>query len=112
MSVCAELVPAGQLDRRITIESRVVTQSGTGAAGETWTTFATVWAGKRDLSGREYFEARQDQAEVTTEFTIRYLAGLKREMRILLDGDTYDIRHVAEIGRRAGQKVLARAQVA
>ena len=112
MSICAEMVPAGQLDRRITIENRTVTQSATGAPTETWATFATVWAGKRDLRGREYFEARQDQAEVTTEFTIRYLTGLQREMRIRYDGDTYDIMHVAELGRRAGQTIMARAQVA
>lgn len=105
-------LPAGPLDRRITIESRTIVQSSTGAPTETWATFATVWASKRDLKGREYFEARQDQAEVTTEFKIRHLSGLQREMRIQLDGDTYDIQHIAEIGRREGQMILARAQVA
>ena len=105
-------VCAGDLDRRITIESRTVGQSATGDTTETWATFATVWASKRDLRGREYFEARQDQAEVTTEFKIRHLAGLKREMRIQFDGETYDIMHIAEIGRREGQMIMARAQVA
>ena len=108
----ARRIQAGTLDRRITIESRVVGQSATGDTTETWSVFATVWARKRDLSGREYHEARQDQAEVTTEFTIRYLAGLKREMRIGFDGDTYDIMHIPEINRREGHIILARAQVA
>lgn len=106
------MVAAGMLDRRITIESRVVTQSATGAAVETWSTFATIWASKRDLKGREYFEARQDQAEVTTEFTMHWLMGLTREMRIQYDGLIYDIQHIAEIHRRTGLRVLARAQVA
>lgn len=103
---------SGDLDRRITIEDVTRGQSGTGQPVETWSVFATVWASKRDLRGREYFEARADQAEVTTEFKIRPLTGLKREMRIQYDGETYDIMHIAELGRREGHMILARAQVA
>ena len=103
---------AGRMDRRIVIESRTIVQSPTGAPTETWATFATRWAAKRDLSGREYFEGRKDQAEVTTEFTIRWLAGLQREMRVVHDGVTYDIQHLAEIGRREGWTILAEAKVA
>jgi SPP1 family predicted phage head-tail adaptor len=108
----ARRIQAGKLDRRITIESRTLVQSATGAPTETWATFATVWAAKLDLRGREYFEARHDQAEITTEFTIRHLPGLKREMRIQHDGGTYDIIHIPEINRREGHTILARAQVA
>ena len=104
---------AGDLDRRITIQTpQPLNRSGSGAATQNWSTFATRWAAKRDLRGREYFEGRQDQAEVTTEFRIRYLDGLNREMRILLNGHAYDIIHVGEIGKRQGQVILARAKVA
>ena len=103
---------SGDLDRRITIETpQPGSKSGSGAKTPTWTEFAKRWASKRDLKGREYFEGRQDQGEVTTEFRIRYLTGLKREMRILLDGLVYDIVHIAEIGRREGQLIHARAKV-
>lgn len=105
-------LPAGPMDRRIVIEQPMRSQSATGAPGITWITFATVWAAKRDLSGKEFFEARKEQAEVTTEFTMRWIAGLKREMRISYDGELYDIHHVAEIERREGWRVLASAQVA
>ncbi len=44
---------------------------------EEWNKVATVWAGYRDLSGREFIAARQTQAELTGEFKIRYQTGAK-----------------------------------
>lgn len=99
---------AGPLDRRIVIQSRTMTQNASGAMVESWGTFATVWAQKTDLRGDEFFAARGTHAEVTTRFRIRNLGGLKHEMRISHDGNTYDILGIAELGRGDGFEIMAR----
>lgn len=104
------MVAAGRMDRLITIEQNAETQSGTGDPAESWSTFATVWAGKRDLSGREFLEARQLASEATTEFTIHYRDDITTKMRIVLAGQVYDIEHAAEIGRGRGTRILAKAR--
>jgi len=51
-----------------------------------WSTFATVWAEIEPISGREYIEGRQDRGELTHVVTIRYLAGVRPDMRISFEG--------------------------
>lgn len=99
---------AGDLDRKIVIQTVTESRSGSGAVTDSWSAFATVWAKVRPLSGREYLAAAQINAEVDTEFTIRWLSGVTPKMRISYDGNIYDIEHIAEIGRREGLKILTR----
>lgn len=100
---------AGGLDRRVTIQQRTLGQSASGAATETWADFATVWAGKRDLKGREFFDAQKENAEISTEFRLRWRSDVTAEMRLQLDGLTYDIVSIAELARREGLLILATA---
>jgi SPP1 family predicted phage head-tail adaptor len=93
---------AGKLDRRARIEQKIVTRDDYLAEVVSWQEVTTVWAGKRDLSGREYFAAAATQSAVDCEITIRWRAGLRTDMRLLLDGAVYDIHAVTEIGRREG----------
>lgn len=102
---------AGKLDRRIVIQSASLAQNSVGEAVETWATWKTVWATVQDLRGREYFQSRAENAEVTTKFTIRHLDGLKAEMRISYDGDIYDIEHISHMGRRVGIEIMTRAAI-
>lgn len=99
---------AGELDRQIVIESATETQNGIGEPIKTWSTFATVWAKAKQLRGREYVAAQAINAEIDTVFTIRWLAGVTRKMRILYDAQYFDIHDIAEIGRREGLDVMAR----
>ena len=106
---------AGRLDRRITFEANTPTRSASGAEVDAWSplaTDATVWAGKRDLSGSEFFAARQVNAKITTEWRIRYRSDLATGMRIDYEGSLYDIHHIKELGRREGLLILASARVA
>lgn len=93
---------AGRLDRRARIEQKIVTRDDYLAEVVSWAEVATVWAGKRDLSGREYFASAATQSEVDCEITIRWREGLRGDMRLLLDGAVYDIHAITEIGRREG----------
>ncbi len=100
-------IHAGALDRRLLIEQNTGGVSSAGAPLETWATLATVWAGKRDISGREVFAAGQDMAEIaSTRFIIRHRSDVTAAMRVTVDGVVYDITHIAEIGRREGLELL------
>jgi len=58
---------AGRLRHRVTIEEKVESRDAYGGERETWVEYAEVWAEKSPLVGREYLEARQMMAEVTTK---------------------------------------------
>jgi SPP1 family predicted phage head-tail adaptor len=98
---------AGDLDRRITIERPAAAQNGFGEDVPSWAEVATVWASKRDLTGAEYFRAASINAEITTRFRLRYLAGLTADMRIVIGSEIYVIASIAELGRREGLEIMA-----
>lgn len=94
---------AGRLDRRVTLQQR--TLAAANARGEkvpSFSTLATVWGSRRDVGGRELFASGQPHAEATTRFLIRYRSDLTPIHRLVCDGVTYDVVHVAELGRRDG----------
>jgi SPP1 family predicted phage head-tail adaptor len=102
---------AGPLDRFITIQNRTITRNAQGADLEAWGTFAQVWASKKDYRGEEFFSAQKENAQIETMWRIRYLTGLKSEMRISYDGKLYDILQISELGRREGFELLTKASI-
>lgn len=101
---------AGPLDRAVHLQHRTLTRdTDTGEQVESFTTYATVWTGKRDVRGREFFAAQQVNAEVSTSFQIRYRTDVLATDRMVIDGLDYNIVAVAEIGRREGLEIQASA---
>ena len=86
---------AGELDRRIVIQSATESQDAAGQPIKTWTNLATVWAKRQDLKGRERFTAQQRLAIRTATYRIRWLSGLEEKMRVLDEGSTYEVVGVA-----------------
>jgi SPP1 family predicted phage head-tail adaptor len=101
---------AGDLDRLVTIQSRSTTQSSSGAVSEVFTTIAEAWAKVKDLRGDEVASARAVNANVTTRITMRYRDDVDELSRILWNGRIYDVKSVAEIGRREVLEILAEAK--
>lgn len=100
---------AGELNRRIKIEKKdVVRNPLNGRDTITWSVRATVWAAKRDLSGKEQLLANQIIPTSMAEFKIRWRTDVIEGDRIRCDGQTYDIQHIAEIGQRDGVRILAK----
>lgn len=97
---------AGGLDRRVTLREPSAGTDTIGQPTETWADAATVWAEVREIKGREYFEAAQVQAERTVTFRIRYRSDVTEKWRIVWNGTEYDIRALAEIGRREGLEIV------
>ena len=88
---------AGQLNKQITIQQRTTTKDAEGGMVDTWTNFAVdIWAKVNNLSGNERAATRQggQALEARTEFTIYYLSGVTNEMRVVCNGENYNIRHV------------------
>ena len=102
---------AGRLDRRLTIQSRTLARNARGDESASWSNTATVWASRRDVSGREFFSSSEIRADISTVFRIRHRDGVSVLDRVIEDGLTYDIVHIARIGRREGLDLVCRAAV-
>lgn len=92
----------GTLDRRICIESPVSTRGTSGQELLAWETWAECWAGI-EYPGTKSDEGVIADQEVSTTFVyfvIRYRDGITQKMRILYNGNYFDIQNALEIGRR------------
>ncbi len=82
---------AGELRERVTIQEKLVSKDSFAEERPLWSDVATVWAAVEPLSGREFLEARQVQAETTTRIRMRYRAGIRAEMRLVHGTHIYEI---------------------
>jgi len=76
------MIRAGKLSQRITIEQVGEARDAIGGVGETWSTFATVWAEFVSQTGREFFAAKQINNALDCIIRIRYLPGITAKMRV------------------------------
>jgi SPP1 family predicted phage head-tail adaptor len=65
---------AGQLTRRLKIQSRSTNQDTFGGPSLVWIDVATVWAEIQPLTGRELESAQRMASEVSHQITVRYQA--------------------------------------
>lgn len=85
----------GLLNKRVTIQALTQGQDATGALlPSAWADVATVWASVRDISGRQYVAAKAGQNAVSTIIGIRHRTGIVPAMRVIHNGDVYDIEAV------------------
>lgn len=88
---------AGTLRDFVTIESLDPARS---AAGQrvAWLEFAKVYANVEPLSGNELVAERALLSPVNVRVLIRYVPGVKPEMRIRLGGRVLNIMTVVDVG--------------
>lgn len=66
-------VKVGQMRKRLTLQQNVPqTKDGFSQPVDSWQPVATVYAKVEPISGREFFNAAQIQADVTHRITVRY----------------------------------------
>ena len=84
-------IRAGKLRHIITIQQPGTGRDACGGVLSTsWVDFATnVRASVEPLQGREFFASVQQGAELTTRFRLRYLPGVRPDMRIIHQGRIY-----------------------
>ena len=91
---------AGKLRHSITVEQVSEVRDARGETTKTWSTFLTSRAGIYPLRGKEFFAAHQDNAEINTKIVLRYQPGITAEMRVLANGNYYDIQAVINVEER------------
>lgn len=89
-----------RLDKRVLIQVHAAGQDAAGQPLPTgWVNLMAdgdgkVWAGIRDISGREFAAAGATQNQVVSTITIRYRTGIEAKMRVLHGGLAYNIEAV------------------
>jgi SPP1 family predicted phage head-tail adaptor len=94
----------GQLDRRITIQRKVI---GSDVSNQhnvlDWENIPcnpVTWAYVNEKSGQEVFQADQLVGVTACDFIIRFRRDVDIEHRILYNSKVYNIQAILEIGRR------------
>lgn len=88
----------GQLRHRLKIYDKgTLTRNATGEEIPAYDALvATVWGAVEPLSGREFLEANQVQADATIRIRIRYRSNIRPEMRVIEGSHTYHIDSVLD----------------
>lgn len=87
---------ARRLDRKLTIQSQTTARNASSEAIATWSTLATVWGKRMPLRGAELYATNQVVAQAECKFRIRWRDDLDESMRVVDDGTTYGIQHIAD----------------
>ena len=95
----------GQLDTLIEIQQDTNAEKVIGA--ENWQKFCSLWAKKMQMKGMEKHESVQTVGYHTVNYKARYREGIKQHMRLVDDGENYNIEEVYVLGRREGLMITA-----
>ena len=90
----------GNLNKRVTIQGRVVTQSTTGMEIETWSDLDTVWACVQPIKGKEFWQAQQISSKLDMRVTIRYRSNVSTLNRLKYGNRYFDIVAVINTDER------------
>lgn len=93
---------------RVAIQRATESQGATGEITKTWATLATVWAAIEPLTGREFFQAQQVQAEVSHKITMRHYTGItiSPKDRLLYGTRVFRIESMLNVEERSIELVL------
>jgi len=84
----------GKLNKRVIIEQVARATDAIGGSTETFTTFATVWAQIKPLTGNERFFSQRVEPNVTHMLKIRHRTGVTTEMRIKFGTRIFEIQSI------------------
>ena len=84
-------MPVGNMDKRITFQSRADGQAADGEPADHWNDYVTVWASVKPVKGRNYYAMGQEQSEATHTILIRRRSDITAAMRIALGSRVFDI---------------------
>lgn len=104
------MIKAGDLDRRITLQTATQTKDSAGHPVTAWTDLDTVWAQVRDIANQSEEGISDGLALAKRQcwVTVRYRDDIGANMRILHDDRTlHIISEPAELGRKEGLKFKA-----
>lgn len=82
---------AGELNKRIEIQSKTSTADGLGGYTDVWATTYNLWAAIWPLSAADVIEGMKTSAQVTHRVRIRYQSGITSAMRVKFGTIYYSI---------------------
>lgn len=82
---------SSRLKFRIQIQKPDTSRSTAGEPVKNWMNHAQVMADIYSINGREFFDAHQVNAEVTTKIVMRFKKGITPDMRVIHGTDIYKI---------------------
>lgn len=86
------MIDPGQLNTKIKIQSKTITQEDNGAEIETWSDLITTWAKKVTKGSKEFYAAQKINSETTELFVIRYRSTqVLSDMRLVEGGRIFEI---------------------
>lgn len=86
----------GDLNKRITIQTKTSVADGIGGFNDTVATFCETWAGIWPVSGKEIVSNQQLVGQVSHRVRIRYRSGVTSAMKILYGTRTFNISSVVD----------------
>lgn len=87
----------GERRHIITIQARSTTIDEYGGPAYGWSDHVKVWAKYRPLRGRELIAGKAAQSEVSAMFYTMYLPSVTTAMRIMHNGNVFDIESVINV---------------
>lgn len=93
---------AQRLRHQIRIRQRATSLNGYRENTGAWSTFATVYAGIEQLTGREFVAMQAMQADVTCRVVVRHedVDGVTTQMVVVFDNRVFDIVEVRNLRER------------
>ena len=98
---------AGQMRRRVTIQSRATTVDAVGGQSQAWTDVCTLWAQVVPTGGKESTVGGARRAESLYTVTTRYYPGIAPKMRILFEGQIFEIVNINDTDQRHRELVMS-----
>jgi SPP1 family predicted phage head-tail adaptor len=104
-------VRSGSLRHRVTIQRAVEASNDLGELVSSWVAHATVWGEIKQEKGGEQLVADHIRSEISTKITIRYLAGVTRDMRVKFGDRYFRIENVYNWQERNRMMILTTSEV-
>ncbi len=101
-------IRAGKLRHVMEIEQATESRNAIGEAIQTWSTFATRHVSVEPFQGREFWSAKQVNAERNLRVRMRYLEGLTTKMRLNWRARSrlFDILSIVDVNERNHEMLL------
>jgi SPP1 family predicted phage head-tail adaptor len=96
----------GEYRHRVTVQEVSVTRHASGAEIETWTTLCQPYMSFKPLTGKEYWAAQAENADVTHEGRMHYRSGISPKNQIVWGSRTFGIRAVMNVEERNMELLL------
>jgi SPP1 family predicted phage head-tail adaptor len=92
-------------DKLITIEKATRTKNSVGNVSHAWQHLKTKFAHISEFKGNMRSETLHQSADTDAVFTIRYDSDVDYNCRFVYRNQTYEIMHIAEMGRQERMKI-------